>query len=139
MPGKERRRLTLIARSTFAATTWHDSIDEETLVAYVDSMAFIPNALRRAVSVDHEDVARVVVDRVGTPAQFLQLLAALPQEYLGDVLYIRTDGDSFLSASGSGGDRLLYALKQSDVDFYLDTMRLVGERVAEPDSLLFSA
>jgi hypothetical protein len=38
---------------------------------------------------------------------------------------IGESGTSFLSATGRGGGRILYALTDEDVEFYLETVRLV--------------
>jgi hypothetical protein len=70
------------------------------------------------------------VDRVGDGDEFLDLLAALPDEFSGDVLLVRDDGTGVLSASGRGGNRVLYALMAHDVRFYLETHELVLSRVA---------
>ncbi len=132
MPQNDPPRITLIARTAGVSRSWDDSVGADTRLVFVDSLAFVSHAIRRALDVDHEDVARVIVDRIGTPAQFLELLSSLPDHFLGDVLFIRAEGASFLSATGRGGGRLLYALTGSDVDFYLQTMRLVGKEVADP-------
>ncbi len=38
---------------------------------------------------------------------------------------IREDDAGFLSAAARGGDRVLYALSAEDMEFYLETQRLV--------------
>lgn len=78
------------------------------------------------------DVERIILDRSVTSEEFLHLLAALPAELTGDVLFIRNDGGAFLSALARGGARVLYALAAHDVDFYLATHALTGgcERLA---------
>ncbi len=51
-------------------------------------------------------------------------------ELSGDILLIHDNGAGFLSATGRGGDRVLYALTAHDVRFYLETQDLVTGRVA---------
>ena len=65
----------------------------------------------------------------GAPDEFLDLLTALPTEFTGDALYIRDDGTGVMSATGRGGDRVLYSLNAHDVRFYLETLNLVTGRV----------
>lgn len=43
---------------------------------------------------------------------------------------VRDDGSGVLSSTGRGGDRSLFALRSSDVRFYLETHDLVTGRVA---------
>ena len=47
---------------------------------------------------------------LGDCREFLRFLAALPVELTGDVCPVRDDGGAFLSATGRGGDRVLYTL-----------------------------
>jgi len=49
----------------------------------------------------------------------------LPAAYAGDVLLIEDDS-AFVSATGRGGDRVLYALRPEDVQFYLETKLLTA-------------
>jgi hypothetical protein len=126
-------RVTLIARHPASPTrAWDRALTENSRVIFVDALPFLAESIRRAFQEDASDIGRIIVDRTGTPMQFLHLLSNLPGEFLGDVLYISREGDSFLSAVGRGGDRVLYSLKPSDVDFYLETCRLTGEEVADP-------
>lgn len=101
-------------------------------VAFLDSIAALKFAVRTAVHGSALDIERVIVDRAGSADDFLDLLAALPAELIGDVLFIRDDRSGFLSATGRGGDRVLYALTQRDVRFYLETQDLVTGRAAMP-------
>ena len=80
------------------------------------------------------DVERIVLDRCSTESEYLSLLAELPLEFTGDVLMIRESGTSFLSATGRGGGRILYALTDEDVEFYLETVRLVDRTDLQIDS-----
>jgi hypothetical protein len=125
------QRITLIAReATKPDVDWNYSRCRAQGVAFVDSV----NALRFALGASLFDVGldieRVIVDRAADADEFLDLLAAMPGEFNGDVLLLRDDGGGFLSATGRGGDRVLYALRKYDVRFYLETHELVTGRAA---------
>ena len=123
---KDPRRITLIcARPSAQDRGWRLSGNTATRNITVNAFSVLTYALHNGVTDMHEDVERVVLDRATTPAGFLDLLTALPQGFTGDVLHIREDGSAYLSATGRGGDRLLYSLVRDDVDFYLETHDLV--------------
>ena len=88
----------------------------------VGSFSMLPWALDNA----RQDVDRVVIDGTASPVEYLEFLAALPHTFVGDVLYMRAGGNSFLSSTGRGGDRLIYSLTPSDLEFYLQTNLLVA-------------
>lgn len=120
------KRITLIARkATTPNVDWNFS---SMRVAFLNSVTALKFALGVAVSETQMDIERVIVDRAGTGEEFLNLLTDLPTEFTGDVLMIREDGNGFLSATGRGGDRVLYALIARDVRFYLETHDLVTGR-----------
>ena len=73
---------------------------------------------------------RVIIDRRGTALQFLEALSALPPEFVGDLLFVMDDGNGFLSSIGRGGDRVLYAVAQHDVDCYLETHGLIWKQAS---------
>ena len=54
----------------------------------------------------------------------------MPPELTADILFILDNGAGFLSSTGRGGDRLMYALTPNDVRFYLETLNLVTGRLA---------
>jgi hypothetical protein len=123
-------RITLIARKpTTPNTDWNHARSSSMRVAFLDSVNALKFALGVAVSDAALDIERVVIDRAGSADDFLDLLAALPEEFNGDVLMIGDDGNAFLSATGRGGDRILYSLASRDVRFYLETHDLVTGRV----------
>jgi len=74
------------------------------------------------------DVERIILDRQLSAEEFLFLLAKLPHELAGDVVLLTESGGAFLSATGRGGDRVMYALAAQDVEFYLDNYDLVSSR-----------
>ena len=103
------QRLTLIV-SRSLRPEWRRS-----RVALIDSLSLVEMA------VEQYDVERIIVDRCASADEFLHLLATLPSQLAGDVLLVRQDGAGFLSATGRGGDRVLYALAPHDVAFYIET------------------
>jgi hypothetical protein len=124
-------RITLIARhSTKPDVDWNYLRCQTENVAFLDSMQALKFAVRASLNDVGLDIERVIVDRAGTAEDFLDLLASIPAELAGDVLLIRDDGAGFLSATGRGCDRVIYALSQSDVRFYLETHDLVTGRAA---------
>ncbi len=80
---------------------------------------------------DHrtEDIDRIVLDGAATADQFLDLLASLPKDFLGDVVLGR-NGNSFLSAASRVEGRFLYSLTETDLQFYLETFGLVVAKAA---------
>jgi hypothetical protein len=124
----DTRRITLISRNAGAQTrSWNLTAEAANRIIFVEIFSLLRYAL------DHvsQDVDRVLVDRTATAAEFLDLLTALPSAFLGDVLLVREDGSGFLSTVGRADGRLLYALKETDVQFYLDAHDLVTHAVAD--------
>jgi hypothetical protein len=119
----DRRRITLLALAAASPKrAWNTSGEAPNHVIFVDAVSMLNFALDRA----NEDVDRVLIDGTATPIEYLELLSGLPAGFVGDVLYMRGDANSFLSTVGRGGDRLLYSLNATDVDFYLETFRLLA-------------
>lgn len=128
-PMNRHQRLTIIARSSNKPSfDWNHERSRRGQLAFVETL----NALRFAFGPAVEDVGldfeRVIVDRCGDAETFLEFLSTMPPSYTGDVLFLRDDGSGFLSATGRGGDRLLYSLRPRDVRFYLETHDLVTGR-----------
>ncbi|MEO8036703.1 MAG: hypothetical protein ABI837_19870 [Acidobacteriota bacterium] len=73
----------------------------------------------RALHEEGREVERVVIDGSMPAASCLEFLATLPRRFMGDILFIAREGRTFLSATGRGGDRILYMLEPRDVLFYL--------------------
>jgi len=125
------QRITLIARrATRPDADWNYASCRNQRVAFLDSVGALRFALSAALHDVGLDVERIIVDRAGDSEQFLSLLATAPSEFNGDMLFIRDDGGGFLSATGRGGDRVLYALSDYDIRFYLETHDLVTGRAA---------
>ena len=121
---KDERRITLVVRTKSADRTWRASSNSGTRIVVIDSMTLLRSTIASPLVRSDSDVERLILDRCCDHGEFLSLLAAMPQEFTGDVLMIHED-KSFLSAMGRGGDRIVYALSAEDVQFYLEVARLV--------------
>jgi hypothetical protein len=120
-------RLTLVAHDPqHAPVDWNDEPTPQRRLVFVDDDARrVGLAIEAALAEPTLDTERVILDRVATAEMFLEVLAALPPQFGGDVLRIDERGRGFLSATGRGGDRVLYALDPGDVRFYLATHGLI--------------
>jgi hypothetical protein len=128
---ESQQRITLIAReATKPDVDWNYSRCRAQRVAFLDSVNALRFALGAALYDVGLDIERIIVDRAAAADEFLDLLAGMPAEFTGDALFVRDDGGGFLSATGRGGDRVLYALREYDVRFYLETHELVTGRAA---------
>jgi hypothetical protein len=127
----DSRRITLVTRPSarHADRAWNFASDAASRIIVVGTFTVLRNALEYSMSELAHDVERLVIDRTATPAQYLELLASLPDEFAGDVLYAREDGTAFLSAAGRGAGRLLYNLSEADLRFYLGTHDLLAEEM----------
>ena len=124
------KRVTLVATHNMRPYAEWNETHPGGEVTFVDSVHAVKFALGNALSEDGLDVERVIIDRTGAAEEFLELLARMPQQFAGDLLFIREQGDGFLSATGRGGDRVVYALGANDIRFYLETHHLVTGRPA---------
>ncbi len=131
MPFREQR-ITLIAHDAGKPDLdWNHAWTRLQRVAFLDSVGAVRTALDAALHDDVGlDVERVIIDRAGDADAFLNLLAGVPAEFGGDLLFMREEGCGFLSAMGRGGDRVFYALSKQDVRFYLEMHDLVTGRAA---------
>ena len=128
----DRRRITLIARDPRKVERdWDFTNPAGSRIVFVDSLAFLPYAVDRAVRETHYDVERVIVDGIGTALQFLEILSAVPLEFTCDILHINGEGKAFLSSTGRGDGRHLYNLNDGDLAFYLRTNNLTWPEVAQ--------
>ncbi len=117
------RRITLLARAAASPVrAWNVSRKAPNRVIFVDAVSMLNFALDRA----NHDVDRVLIDGTATSTEYLELLSTLPRGFVGDVLYMPAAGNSFLSSVGRGGGRLIYSLTPGDVEFYLQTFRLLA-------------
>jgi hypothetical protein len=121
---RDHRRITLIARAATAPTrTWDASSRAANRLIFVDSFGILRGALDHA----SQDVDRLFIDGAATEGEFLSLLTTLPPDFAGDVLLVSDEEHAYLSTTGRGGGRLLYAMEAEDVQFYLATKHLVQE------------
>jgi hypothetical protein len=121
---RDLRRITLIARrATAQSRAWDAARSAEHRLIFVESFSILRGALDHA----SHDVDRLIIDGTGSGSEFLELLTTLPHAFVGDVLFARDGENSYLSTVGRGDGRLLYALTQSDVQFYLETHRLIAK------------
>ena len=127
---RKEHRITLIARQSMKPDVdWNYARCRGDKVMFLDSVGALKFALRSADR-DGLDIERMIIDRAASAEDFLDLLASVPAELAGDILMIHDDGAGVMSATGRGGDRLLYALTRNDVRFYLETLDLVTGRIA---------
>ena len=123
----DNRRITLVARHTqLPERKWAKTADAPNRVVLLDSFTGLRHTLSSSIAHLDADIERIVLDRSSSASDYLALLAELPMEFAGDVMMIRDDETGFLSSSGRGGDRILYALSTDDVRFYLETNALVA-------------
>ena len=122
----DNRRITLISRDPRStARDWQLSASASSRLVVLDSFTLLRGAVAGSVVEMDQDVERIVIDRCASSSDYLSLLANLPHEFRGDVLYIREDDSAFLSSAGRGGDRLIFALSATDLRFYMEIHGLV--------------
>jgi hypothetical protein len=122
----DNRRITLVARTAgMAARDWDFSNPMGSRIVFVDALPFLSPAIDRGVTESGYDLERVIIDGTATATQFLELLATLPNTFLGDILFVGRDGRGFLSSAGRGDGRVLYSLSEHDLEFYLHTNALL--------------
>ena len=126
----DTRRITLLARGRSTPDRdWERMTNPMTRLVTIESMTVLRYTLKHAVSDIDLDIERVILDRTVSAAEYLDVLATLPQEFGADVLLIRGDDTGYLSSAGRGGDRTMYALRVEDVRFYLEANALVTGHV----------
>ena len=122
---QDNRRITLICRGVNApARSWRTGTDSPTRNILLQAFPVLTYALYNGLNELQQDVERVIIDHATTAGSFLDLLTSLPADFMGDILFIQDHAKGYLSAAGRGGDRVLYALGEEDVDFYLQTHSL---------------
>lgn len=119
------RRITLV-NTRDRARSWAVLDDAPSRIVFGSFFKVIRHTLKGELRELDEDVERVIIDRTATPAEFLELLANLSEDFAGDILFIRERATSYVSTVGRGGGRFLYALRPEDVRFYLETHGLVA-------------
>lgn len=114
-------RMTLVSASgDDLRAHWTQCFGTDRVVA-VDDFSSLAPLLRSVLDELPVDVERVVIDRSSDALSCLEFLASLPHSFMGDVLLISGEerDHRFLSSTGRGGDRILYALGPDDLKLYM--------------------
>jgi hypothetical protein len=123
----DSRRITLVGRNPGAhGRQWLTGPTAGSRVIFIDAFTVLQYALDHGLNELQQDVERVVIDGMASPMDYLQFIAGIPYAFVGDVLYVLSDGSAFLSAAGARGNRLMYQLSIADVEFYLQTNYLIA-------------
>ena len=118
------RRITLI--NTRRSRDWALSENAPSRIVFGSFFKVIRHTLKGELRELGEDIERVIIDRTATPAEFLELLANVAENFAGDLIFIREAETSYMSAVGRGGGRVLYSMRPEDVRFYLATHGLTA-------------
>lgn len=125
------KRITLVCRGASTPDRdWNMSKNSSTRLLVTNEVKVLAYAVNSCSEDLGIDVERIIVDRLLTADGYLQFLAELPNNFLGDTLYIREDGFGYLSATARGNGRVVYSLAPHDVRFYLETSGVVTGRIA---------
>lgn len=120
-------RTTLVIKSASRDTAPREwNVCEDSEIVFVPTITVLRYAIENGVRTLPQDVERVVIDRVSSGAEYVELLAALPKEFEGDVMYIRADETALLSSREHAGNRVLRVLRSDDVQFYLGAQGLTA-------------
>ena len=121
------RRITLV-NTKDRSRDWRLGDDAPSRIAFASFFTLIRHTIDSAFRESGEDIERVIIDRTATAAEFLELLAHLSDEFAGDLIFIREGDSAYVSAIGRGGSRVLYALREHDLRFYLETHGLIASQ-----------
>jgi len=119
------RRITLI-NSLDDSRDWHLSDDAPSRIIFGSFFRVIRHTFNGELHEVGADIERVIIDRTATASEFLELLAHLSDQFVGDIIFIRDADNAYMSAIGRSGGRVLYALRSDDLRFYLETHGLVA-------------
>ena len=114
------RRITLV-NSADRSHDWRVDRGAPSRIVFAASFLVLRYALEDAIREFERDIARVIIDRTASPAEFLDILAHLSDQFVGDVIYVRDNETGYVSSIGRGGNRVLYAMTANDLRFYLET------------------
>jgi hypothetical protein len=130
----KNQRITLICRdSNTPDRDWNLSKSSSSKIILTEQVNVLRYAVGETAAEMGVDVERIILDRVSCADNYLQLLAELPHYFTGDALYLKNDGSGYLSATGRGGDRVMYQLSAQDIRFYLETAGIVtGSTFSRP-------
>jgi len=110
------RRITLV-NSIGRSRDWCLGDDAPSRIVFGSFFKIIRHTFNGEIHELGEDIERVIIDRTASAAEFLELLAHLADDFVFNVILIHDGETAYLSASGRGGGRLLYALRGEDVRF----------------------
>ena len=119
------RRITLI-NSAGRSRHWSVGDDAPSRIVFSSFFKIIRHTFKAEIHELGEDIERVIIDRTATAAEFLELLAHLSDQFVGDVIFIRDGETAYMSAIGRNGGRVLYAMRDDDLRFYLETHGLIA-------------
>ena len=108
----------LLPSPTISTVDWHLLLAEHRMIR-IPTFSILTAALDAGVKDLQEDIDSVIFDRSVSSDTFLEFLAMLPQEFRGDVLFIRDRSRVFLSSSTPRDGRILYTMSTADLPFYL--------------------
>lgn len=126
----ENSRVTFVASDPARSEILWSRAATANRLLFLDSIDELRLAIDFAISENDFEAERVILER-GSAEEFLNLLAQVPREFLGDIVMLRDDRSGYLSAIGRGGDRSLQLMTPVDVGFYLEISRLVGSTPGE--------
>src|SRR6266568_1934559 len=114
------RRITLINTLDYTRD-WAVGDDAPSRIVFGSFFKVIRHTMNGDIREALDDIERVVIDRTATPAEFLELLGHLSDDFAGDVVYVRDGESAYVSSIGRRGGRVLYSLRAEDIRFYLET------------------
>jgi hypothetical protein len=119
---RDTRRITLVVRKPGTPSrAWDTSPNATNRILFVKALSMLSFVF------DHrsEDIDRLLIDEACMADEFLDLLASLRGDFLGDVVLINSRKNSYLSTACRADGRLLYAMTPNDLQFYFAAHRLV--------------
>jgi hypothetical protein len=133
---KQQRTTVIVVQPNKQVRDWNLNRAAAPQLAFLTSLDSLKFAIYASVDdTSSLDLGRIIIDRAASADDLLELLAALPAAFNGDILFINDEGGGYLSAAARGGDRVIYQLQANDVRFYLETHDLVTGRTAAPPAV----
>lgn len=118
----QTREITLVCTDTKRALIdWSRASSVDSRVVSAWNMELCKEAITMAESLDI-DLKRVLFDKTVTAEEFLEIVAWLGPEFLGDLVMVNSRDSGYISASTAKGGRVMYRLERQDVDFYLEAL-----------------
>ena len=101
--GNDERRITLVGRhKQMTQRTWVSSNEAANRIVMLDSFTMLRSTVLSPLVKSDADVDRIVLDRSCSESEFLALLAELPQEFSGDLRWMK-------GFAGLGGEHQIFA------------------------------